>query len=189
MFKYNDIFNHKLCLDDDNLITNFNHIDYGIKQLLWFYKTNDFNETDIKSPNDVIDDIDIQFSDEKTFLANINQDTHQLCHTNIDFSNCELSRYLKTNTLPSTNVINKLCFYNFSLYPDEMCPTGDIFKNDHIIDIKHNFTKKFIKDNENVDIQYIVKGVKFIRYYIDVNNKFKCKFIQARELFKIRSNL
>ena len=77
-----------------------------------------------------------------------------------------------------------MCFYNFALYPDYTCPSGDFFLNDLNMNIDHNFIGEFLQNNKNVNVQFIVKGTKFVRYYIDENGKTRCKFVRPRELKK-----
>jgi len=81
-------------------------------------------------------------------------------------------------------ILNLLCFYNFALYPDYTCPSGDFFLNDLNINIDHNLTDEFARNNKNVTVEFIIKGTKFVRYYIDENGKTRCKFVRSRELNK-----
>lgn len=155
------------------MTTNLNSINYGIKQLMWRYKVDD------KISTDLINNVNINFgADGNDKAISISQDCIQLYFLNKEMFDETMS--LQNN---NSSIIKEMCLYNFSLNPHCCQSSGDFFRNDYDVNIKHNFKNKYNEsENLGVKISLVVNGLNFLRYYEDENKKIKCKYILSCDL-------
>jgi hypothetical protein len=165
------------CFDNLKIENNFatTNIDTncGIKQLLWRYKINDTWTTKL------IDSVDLCFgANGHNEAIKISQDSYQLYF---------LNKLMFDKTLSQNQIFDNICLYNFSLNPHCYHPSGDFFRNEYEVNIKHNFSDEFIEDinnNQKISISLITNETKFIKYYKnnEEDEKIRCKYFLSRDL-------